>query len=78
LRSRYPIGWHPTDKAPQEAFGGISNRRDKVSRGIRQQYKNSVSAKIASLIANEGMEWAVVVNRGRQDITPPEPARWGL
>ena len=37
-----------------------------------------VSAKIASLIANEGMEWAVVVNRGRQDITPPEPARWGL
>jgi hypothetical protein len=23
------------------------------------------------------MEWAVVVNRGRQDTTRPEPARWG-
>jgi hypothetical protein len=24
------------------------------------------------------MEWAVVVNRGRQDTTRPEPARWGI
>jgi hypothetical protein len=24
------------------------------------------------------MEWAVVVNRGWQDTTRPEPARWGI
>ena len=41
MRSRHPIRWRPTDKAPQEAFGGISNRRDKMSRGIRHQYKNA-------------------------------------